>query len=59
MATQIVKVESKSQLAKFIDFPHDLYKGDPNYVPMIYMEQEALLNQKNHRFTNILRQTTF
>ena len=50
MTTQIVKVEGKSQLAKFIDFPHELYKGDPNYVPMIYMEQEALLNPKKSPF---------
>ncbi|NJN34973.1 MAG: hypothetical protein HC817_12675 [Saprospiraceae bacterium] len=25
-------------------FPHDLYANDPHYVPMLYMEQEALLN---------------
>ena len=47
---QIAKVEGKSQLTKFIDFPHDLYKDDPNYVPMIYMEQEALLNPKKSPF---------
>jgi hypothetical protein len=46
----IVKVESKSQLRQFIDFPHDLYADDPNYVPMLYMEQEALLNPKKSPF---------
>jgi hypothetical protein len=46
----IVKVESKRQLAQFIDFPHDLYAQDPNYVPMLFMEQEALLNPKKSPF---------
>ena len=46
----IVKVESKRQLRQFIDFPHDLYADDPNYVPMLYMEQEALLNPKKSPF---------
>lgn len=49
---EIIKVDpnSKSQLTRFIDFPHDLYAGDPNYVPMLYMEQEALLNPKKSPF---------
>lgn len=46
----IVQVNSKKDLTKFIDFPHDLYKDDPNYVPMLYMEQEALLNAKKSPF---------
>jgi GNAT superfamily N-acetyltransferase len=41
---------NKKQLTQFIDFPHDLYEGDPNYVPMLYMEQEALLNPKKSPF---------
>ncbi|MBV6443021.1 MAG: hypothetical protein DYG98_15445 [Haliscomenobacteraceae bacterium CHB4] len=48
--TEIVKVESKKQLRQFIDFPHDLYADDPNYVPMLYMEQEALLDPKKSPF---------
>ncbi len=42
--TEIVEVNArdKRQLRRFIDFPHDLYAGDPNYVPMLYMEQEAM-----------------
>jgi GNAT superfamily N-acetyltransferase len=51
----MVKIESvdsnnKKQLTQFIDFPHDLYDGDPNYVPMVFMEQEALLNPKKSPF---------
>ncbi len=45
-----VNASNKSQLRDFIDFPHDLYAGDPNYVPMLYMEQEALLNPKKSPF---------
>lgn len=48
----IIKVHAnnKNQLREFIDFPHDLYAGDPNYVPMLYLEQEALLNPKKSPF---------
>lgn len=50
--TEIISVDptDKSQLRKFIDFPHDLYAGDPNYVPMLFMEQEALLNPRKSAF---------
>ncbi|MBP6825378.1 MAG: hypothetical protein KA165_02365 [Saprospiraceae bacterium] len=47
---EVAKVENKRQLRQFIDFPHDLYADDPNYVPMLYMEQEALLNPKKSPF---------
>lgn len=47
---EIIEVKSKKQLTQFIDFPHELYKDDPNYVPMIFMEQEALLNPKKSPF---------
>lgn len=49
---EIIRVNpaKKAELRRFIDFPHDLYAGDPNYVPMLYMEQEALLNPKKSPF---------
>lgn len=37
-------------MKQFIDFPHDLYEGDPNYVPELFMAQEALLNRKKSPF---------
>ncbi len=48
----IVKIDkfNKKALTKFIDFPHDLYAYDPLYVPMVFMEQEALLNPKKSPF---------
>ncbi|TDQ11650.1 hypothetical protein [Pedobacter metabolipauper] len=39
----IVAVTSKKQLASFIDFPHELYKEDPNYVPELFIAQKDLL----------------
>lgn len=49
---EIIKLDksNKKQLTQFIDFPHDLYANDPLYVPMIFMEQEALLNPKKSPF---------
>ena len=40
---KIVTVSSKKELASFIDFPHDLYKDDPNYVPELFIAQRDLL----------------
>jgi len=39
----IVAVNSKKDLATFIDFPHELYQGDPNYVPELFIAQKDLL----------------
>lgn len=48
--TEIVPVKSKKQLSVFIDFPHDLYKGDPNYVPELFIAQRDLLTPGKHPF---------
>jgi len=40
---KIVEVKSKKELAAFIDFPHELYKNDPNYVPELFIAQKDLL----------------
>jgi GNAT superfamily N-acetyltransferase len=42
---KIVTVNSKQELASFIDFPHDLYEGDPNYVPELFIAQRDLLTK--------------
>ena len=47
---QIVQVSSRRQKKQFIDFPHDLYKGDPNYVPAIYLDQKQVMNPKKNPF---------
>ncbi|RYE43128.1 MAG: hypothetical protein EOP48_23060 [Sphingobacteriales bacterium] len=40
---KIVPVKSKAELKAFIDFPHDLYAHDPNYVPELFIAQRDLL----------------
>ena len=39
----VVAVSNKKQLGLFIDFPHELYKDDPNYVPELFIAQKDLL----------------
>ncbi|HFA50581.1 MAG TPA: N-acetyltransferase [Bacteroidetes bacterium] len=50
MDTTITEVKSKRDKKRFIDFPHDLYKDDPNYVPEIYIGQKELLSEKKNPF---------
>lgn len=50
MRIERIDPANRRQLRAFIDFPHDLYEGDPNYVPMLYLEQEALLNPRKSPF---------
>lgn len=47
---QVKKVSSKKELTAFIDFPHDLYKGDSNYVPELHIAQRDLLTPGKHPF---------
>lgn len=35
---------------RFIDFPHDLYEGDANYVPELFVAQKDLLDEKKNPF---------
>src|ERR1700712_5047640 len=42
---KIIPVNSKKELAAFIDFPHDLYQDDPNYVPELFIAQRDLLTK--------------
>ena len=50
MSCTIVKVDNKNLTKKFIDFPHDLYKDDPNYVPQLYLAVKDILNKKKNPF---------
>jgi len=40
---KIVPVNSNKELTAFIDFPHDLYENEPNYVPELFIAQKDLL----------------
>lgn len=46
----IVVVNDKKKLASFIDFPSELYKADPNYVPELFIAQSDLLTPGKHPF---------
>ena len=45
----IILAEGKL-LLQYIDFPHELYKDDPMYVPELYMSQKDLFNRKKNPF---------
>ncbi|MDE1192432.1 MAG: hypothetical protein PW786_09875 [Arachidicoccus sp.] len=47
---QIVPANTTKQLKLFVDFPHELYKNDPNYVPELFIAQKDLLTPGKHPF---------
>lgn len=47
---EILKVSSKKDLKRFIDFPHDLYAGDKSYVPELFIAQRDMLTKGKHPF---------
>lgn len=47
---QVERVTTKDQLRQFIDFPHELYATDPNYVPELFIAQRDLLTPGKHPF---------
>ncbi len=49
MAT-IKQVISRNDLKEFIDFPYDLYKGDPNFTPELFIGQRDLLKDTHPFF---------
>lgn len=48
MAVEIVKVENKAQLRKFIRFPEQLYKGDKYFVPALEGDEWDTFNPKKN-----------
>ncbi|MBD1423418.1 hypothetical protein [Sphingobacterium chuzhouense] len=47
---EIIPVQTKKQIAQFIDLPHGLYAKDPNYVPELFLGQQDLLSPHKHPF---------
>lgn len=43
----IVELSSKKQLKQFIELPNQIYKGNPFYVPAMYLSVEWMLSKKN------------
>ena len=50
MSLLVKEAITKKELHQFIDFPHDLYAGDPNYVPELFIAQKDLMNKAKHPF---------
>jgi len=46
----VVAAHGKKELGIFIDFPHELYKNDPDYLPELFMTQEDRLSAGRHPF---------
>lgn len=44
---RIEKVQGKSELKNFINFPSTLYPDDPNWIDPLYLEREEHLSKKN------------
>ncbi|AXE18703.1 hypothetical protein DR864_13550 [Runella rosea] len=47
---RVASVDSKKELGQFIDFPHDLYRDDKNYVPELFIAQRDMLTPGKHPF---------
>lgn len=47
---KVTQVGSKKELQSFIDFPHELFKADKNYVPELFIAQRDLLTPGKHPF---------
>lgn len=47
---EIIAVNGSKGLKAFIDFPHTLYKDDPNYVPELFIAQRDMLTPGKHPF---------
>lgn len=46
----IVPVTTKAQLKQFILLPYALYKGDPNWVPPLIMDQKKLFHPEHNPY---------
>jgi hypothetical protein len=44
---RVEKVQEKSELKNFINFPSTLYPDDPNWIEPLYLEREEHLSKKN------------
>ncbi|MBN2551255.1 MAG: hypothetical protein JXB06_00735 [Spirochaetales bacterium] len=47
---KVVPVTGRRELATFIKLPWKIYKGDPNWVPPLLIEQRTTLNPKKNPF---------
>lgn len=50
MSLIIKPVSSTKEVKAFIDFQHELYAGDPCYVPELYLAQKEMFDKKKYPF---------
>jgi GNAT superfamily N-acetyltransferase len=55
----IQPVATRRQRKQFLEFPWRLYRGDPNWVPPIRMDQKELVGYRRHPFYERNRVQTF
>jgi GNAT superfamily N-acetyltransferase len=48
----ITLVSSKKDEKAFLNFPYQLYAGDKNWIPPLYMDQKTLISTKKNPFYN-------
>jgi len=46
----IDRVQGRSSLRRFIEFPYELYRGDPNWVPPLLMGEWEKFNPRKNPF---------
>lgn len=56
---KIIEVTTKKLKKQFIDFPHDLYADDPNYVPEVFIGQKDLMDEAKNPFFKHSKATLF
>lgn len=60
MADLLIKaVSSRRERKQFLELPWELYRGDPNWIPPLRMDQKELVNYKKHPFYEKNRIQTF
>jgi len=46
--TEVIPVRSRRDLKAFIETPNLLYRGDPHYVPSLYIQTKALFDRRKY-----------
>ncbi|NOY40376.1 MAG: N-acetyltransferase [Planctomycetes bacterium] len=56
---EVIPVASRGERKLFFNFPWDLYRGDPHWVPPLRLVQKELLNYRRHPFYDDAEIQTF
>ncbi len=56
---EIVAVSTRRERKLFFNYPWDLYRGDPNWVPPLRIVKKELLNYRRHPFYDTAEIQTF